>query len=714
MGTAELRPNLTIQAGTGTTLIGASSAANALGDNSTATAILNSHTTPGGNTTPSTAAAVVGLDDATGTLPAGRKIISVQFRIAGPKAAGTVSAGIVSLRYSDNIEAARLTFTTSTTATNEIRSSTFTSAVRYDGQTSKGPWTYALVDGLKCVVGSVMGSGKTAGRTNDIALVVTYSELPPTPTAVVPANNAVVTTFNPQLSATVAAIATGQKQHIEWQFSKSNTFASGIQTVTSPADVASGTITMQPTIAQLNLDKATWYVRARSVDEYGIAGSWSSTNTITVSHPGSATNQTPTGAVVRSYASPFNLSWTFTDQAAGDTQSAYAIQVESNETGASIIDTGKTTSSATTVGVTIPAGNKDEELRWRVKVWDSQDDSAGYSNWHNFMLSDAPVVTITAPADAASIESGAPAVTWTISNGTQASRTVSFKRAADDSLVHSNTATTTSLTYTPPSTILDNQTQYKVTVQVTDTDGLTGTDTNTFTTAYVAPDPVYFTIDATDFEESGYITVDWSGMEMDEFFTGWNVYRRIQGTSSWTPIASYDYDNRNTRTFKDWLVPAGDNVEYTVTQSGVRSGSVLESAKNESAPVMAYSTHYWIINPTSPDESLKVDHVVSDDFSDEYEEQAMLILGRGRKVNTGTRHGYSGSLVAQLRDNDSGTARSKRMKLQILKDSKTAYYLRNPFGDVLQIHIGNLQFSRIAGVGAAEFVDVTIPYMEVF
>jgi hypothetical protein len=39
--------------------------------------------------------------------------------------------------------------------------------------------------------------------------------------------------------------------------------------------------------------------------------------------------------------------------------------------------------------------------------------------------------------------------------------------------------------------------------------------------------------------------------------------------------------------------------------------------------------------------------------------------------------------------------------------------MRNPFGDVYRIRVGNLSISRLAGVGVDEFVDVTIPYSEV-
>lgn len=59
------------------------------------------------------------------------------------------------------------------------------------------------------------------------------------------------------------------------------------------------------------------------------------------------------------------------------------------------------------------------------------------------------------------------------------------------------------------------------------------------------------------------------------------------------------------------------------------------------------------------------------------------------------------------------SARSIRQQLEDAKKNNHTLYLRNPFGDYKKVHLSGLSISRVAGVGANEFVDVEIPYMEV-
>ena len=58
------------------------------------------------------------------------------------------------------------------------------------------------------------------------------------------------------------------------------------------------------------------------------------------------------------------------------------------------------------------------------------------------------------------------------------------------------------------------------------------------------------------------------------------------------------------------------------------------------------------------------------------------------------------------------TARSARRRVMKLANSDDTLYLRTPFGDVYQVSAGQIQVERIAGTGANEFVNMTIPYLE--
>lgn len=105
--------------------------------------------------------------------------------------------------------------------------------------------------------------------------------------------------------------------------------------------------------------------------------------------------------------------------------------------------------------------------------------------------------------------------------------------------------------------------------------------------------------------------------------------------------------------------------------------------------------------------------VVSDSYSDEYEESEFTIAGRGRFVERGDHLGIRGTLEVHIRDTPYKTARQYKKDLENLKEQNTVLSLRTPFGDIYRISAGNLGISRISGVGKSEFVDVSIPYAEV-
>lgn len=84
-----------------------------------------------------------------------------------------------------------------------------------------------------------------------------------------------------------------------------------------------------------------------------------------------------------------NLSWTFSDLDAGDTQLAYQIQVTTTSgvwtAPDLIIDTGKVLSSSNSY--TIPSGqlNFNDTYYWRIQVWDNPaDETGGYTNGPSF------------------------------------------------------------------------------------------------------------------------------------------------------------------------------------------------------------------------------------------------------------------------------------------------------------------------------------------
>lgn len=537
---------------------------------------------------------------------------------------------------------------------------------------------------------------------------------PPVPTAVTPAAGATVTTNQPTLGATLGAASEGRTSKVRWQIAQDSGFTVGLRTITEgDVDLRVSGATTEVVPGGSKISQGTWYLRAAAVDQYGQVGAYSSTTTFSSSHPPVAAPTSPIADASVVYATNTNFNWSFSDPYGADTQTAYQIIVERNDTGAVVFDTNKISSTVQTGAIASASLLKDVKLRWKIRVWDQDDVPGSYSPYQLFTLSDLPVVTITYPADAGTADSGAPTVTWTLDGATTPSkRRVIFRRVSDNSIVHdTGEQISTSQSYTPPTNVLLNTIAYTVQVIVTDVMNLVGTDTNTFTASYVAPYTVNFTVTNQYYDSDGYILVDWSLMPADGFFVQWTVYRRRVDEFLWRQMATYT--DSSVMQYRDYLANSGDEWVYAVTQSAGRSGIVLESALDDSDPVFADGTHYWLIDPNDESVSIRVDNVTSDNYSDDYDEAEMILIGRGRKVNQGTRHGISGQMTAQFRDDATYTARQKRERLLELKRTLSAYWLRNPFGDIVQVSMGNIGVDRVAGVGTAEFVNVTIPYREV-
>lgn len=539
---------------------------------------------------------------------------------------------------------------------------------------------------------------------------------PPIPTSITPTAGATVSSSQPILGATLGAATESRRVKAEWQLATDSGFTTNVRNVVEAAsDLRVSGATTELVNAGNRLFQGSWYIRAREVDEYGQAGSWSASTTFTISHQPSASPVSPTANETLMWnATPVAFTYMFSDPDSTDWITAIQIIFERNDTGVQVYDTGKVAKSTLSHNIIPNVLPKDLQLRWKIRAWDSDDVAGPYSSYGVFNVAEPPVITMVEPLEGQAIGTGRPTVTWGLDvNTTQKSRRIVIRASGTNALIYdTGTVNTTGQSWAAPLTILDNNKSYYLDLTVTDTQNLSTTLRVNFTTSYVAPDTVQFVVDGEGFDENGYILVDWSQQAPDGFFVSWNVYRRVEGAPEWELIQTYD--SQGVTSYKDWLIPNGLRYEYAVTQSGGRSGIVLESSTSSAKVAEVQGTHYWLIAPYATEDSVRLSNVTDDGYTDEYEEESIILIGRGRKVNRGTRIGYSGQLTAKLRDGNGETARIKREKLQLVKLNKSELYLRTPFGDLFQVSIGNLSIGRIAGVGTNEFVDVTIPYSEIF
>lgn len=563
--------------------------------------------------------------------------------------------------------------------------------------------TYQVVNGVGLWSAWVGGSAFT------IAIPV------PVPTVVTPASASTVTTSRPAIGASVAAMATGVLIKREWQLATNNIFTTGLLTVTEGTTAAtkSGTITFP--VLPTRLAQGLWWIRARTLDQYGQASGYTAAQSFTVAHVPSTGSRAPAGGIDKLYAGTTQVSWTFSDIDPEDFQFKYQAQLWKLSAPGSPIDSGLLTSVNPFHNFTIPDATwKDTEIRWKVLVHDQDDVSSGYSVEQSFFLRDAPVVAVISPTPSQVLSTPAPLITWSFTAfaRTQAQWKVDITNNATFTLaITSEWQAGTNTSWQVPSPAVVVGPSHTVKVWVIDSSGLTDDGSQDFTANYATPTLPTASVDGSVYSTTARNTIDWSGATLDSSFGYWRVYRRNVGTLIWTLL--FETSISTVRSYKDYTAPSQVSVEYAVVQASYSFGVLLESAY-VGIPTVGTVSHYFLVCPENDALNMKLYHVSGDSFTDEQEMETRNIIGRGRRVEYGTRYGKVGSLTASFRDQTGGpTARTQRLIIEALRDSQLAVYMVNPFGDVWEVAIGAIPVDRTSGVGLHEMASATIAYTEI-
>lgn len=149
---------------------------------------------------------------------------------------------------------------------------------------------------------------------------------------------------------------------------------------------------------------------------------------------------------------------------------------------------------------------------------------------------------------------------------------------------------------------------------------------------------------------------------------------------------------------------------YVVTNDGVNPEV---ETHDRTLTITTVGDDYWLIHPTDSSQTVRLFHVTADTYTEEHEDNVLNLIGRGRKVDTGETWGVNGSLTAQLRDRPTPTARQQKVSLLKARNDKVALTLQTPFGDSWQVFLKDIAFARVGGSATNEFIDATIPYLEV-
>lgn len=463
------------------------------------------------------------------------------------------------------------------------------------------------------------------------------------------------------------------------------------------------------------LAQGLWYCRVRATDVYDQSGDWSSNFTFTVSHVPVVANPIPkNGDAFDQYSTP--VKWQFTDPWNNDSQSAYQMKVF-DLADLLLQDTGKVLSATSRANMSISDTHQQEDLKYTLEVWDRDDVKSATPLTSYFRLSLSPVITMPYPAADEQIISGQPALTWTVvySHGgiTQKSFQVKFLNASTGVTVFdSGVILGAAGSFTPPQPILKNLTAYQIALTVTDTDDLSSTLLRNFSTNFERPAYVPSYADSTLYIGSGYAEVFWPAGVPDPYFFEWRIYRRKKGTEEWVYAGAVP--DPAVLYFRDWLVAGAGEFEYSVTQAATRFGSIVESEQNEIPDsVSIYSDSYWFIMEDDESFNTQLHHVIGDKYTSKRETNDYVIINGGRRRNIGTKVGKDGNLSVTIRATAARTAHEQVEKLELLNETSRSVIMRDPFGNLTRVSLGEIGVDRTAGVGNEEYADIDIPYLEV-
>lgn len=275
--------------------------------------------------------------------------------------------------------------------------------------------------------------------------------------------------------------------------------------------------------------------------------------------------------------------------------------------------------------------------------------------------------------------------------------------------------------FTFPSNVLTNGEYALVTVDVQDTQGMTGGSSSAIQTAWTAPADGGQAVVTDDYGA----TVSWTNGAIDINFISWRVYRQYMVPAStdldddntantWTLLYE-TFVNQSTYSYKDYLIPVNKSVKYVVVQVADRFGSVIESAASSYTTVTCTADRYFFV-PTIPIGTIaayEAGNVTDDSYTDEVESETLHIIGRGRQVQIGDDLGRAGTLTIQLR-NPNGNRLDREFIQRLASSKNLGVWMKTPFGDVKLVKFGNVGVKLIPGTGTTEMSDLTVPYTEVF
>lgn len=407
----------------------------------------------------------------------------------------------------------------------------------------------------------------------------------------------------------------------------------------------------------------------------GVWSDWTATRTFTTN--GAPTTPTNLRPVSGSASSSYPLLTVQTSDPDGD---ALTVSVRIKDNLGALIQTRSMTYDATLYAGA--GGYKYQTVAgdmasYATYLWDAVatdgDLTSAYSAQATFVYAQGPTVTVASPTEGEVVTTDTPAITWTTTD--QQKKQIIVYRADTDAVVHdSGLLVDTTSNYDLPPNLLQNTTDYYLTVEVTDSNPLVGTSAaRNFRLEYTPPDPISNflaspNLAATDLTPSvARLTWDPVSTDASEFLV-YRIWRRASGADFANADWMTDLSSLDQSEWTDTNAPPAVDLIYSISQI------VQESALD-------------ILTSTPADATVRIDlsgPVISDVRDgltlrlafESVEDRTETLVKDQTEINTwdgGAPYLFEGptdyreiALTARLRANDAATVDQQLAQLRAL------------------------------------------------
>lgn len=351
----------------------------------------------------------------------------------------------------------------------------------------------------------------------------------------------------------------------------------------------------------------------------------------TNNYPYAPINLSPNGETVTTQMP--TLTAQFTDPDAGDTPSVMEVELRDANDGTLMFQRTESDNDELFEVLLSDDLLVDKTYMWRTRFQDQGGLQGPWSVWATFSTVEGAAVELTNPEPGDVLDTPLQTFTWTYSHPSvvpQGSGRLRIYAQTGNIPIYDTGVVAGSFTeQLVPLTLLNNETTYRVRVDVTDTDGNPATTgIQFFTTFWEGPDQPEH-ISATPMHSEGYVHIEWDESLVNPF-ESYRLYKKDAAQDdTWVFITEiFDVEQNE---YDYYFAPSGREYLFSVTVMGLEDGVSLESTiSNYVSTLLDFSTDTWINDAISP-ETYKLKLQRNPTRSSSMQRQSVLTQAIGRK-----------------------------------------------------------------------------------